>query len=255
MALTQNISMPAGKRADLRADDQLRPISYIWNIAPQAHGSILLQSGNTQVICAAMVEDKVPRWMMEQNVPGGWITAEYSMLPYSTQERKLRDVSRGKLDGRSQEIQRLIGRSLRAAVDLKKLGQRTIWLDCDVLSADGGTRTTSITGSFLAIKMAVERLLQQKTLKESPILHAVAATSAGVYQGKPILDLCYSEDKDAEVDMNFVMTDNHQIVEIQASAEESTFSQEQFSQMIELGKKGITELFQLQRTAWETRPK
>lgn len=254
MALTQSIKLPDNKRHDLRADDELRPLLYTWDIAPNAHGSILLKCGNTQVICSAMIDDHVPRWMREQNVSGGWITAEYSMLPYSTLQRKPRDISRGKIDGRSQEIQRLIGRSLRAAVDLEALGARTLWLDCDVLAADGGTRTTAITGAFLALKLAVERIGAKSPFAHPPIAHAVAATSVGIYKGRPILDLCYVEDRDAEVDMNLVMTDEGHFVEVQGSGEESTFSPEQLQSMLELGRSGISRLFDFQKTAWESRP-
>jgi ribonuclease PH len=255
MALTQSISLPSTVRPDLRSDDQLRPIEYTWDIAPNAHGSILMKCGNTQVICAVMIEETVPRWMKEQNVVGGWITAEYSMLPYSTLERKQRDISKGKIDGRSQEIQRLIGRSLRAAVNLEKLGQRTIAVDCDVLAADGGTRTTAITGAFLALKQALERVAQKAKLSSSPLLHSVAATSVGIHNGRPILDLCYIEDRDAEVDMNLVATEEGKLIEVQASGEESCFTPEQFNELMKLGQKGIRDLFEIQKQAWQKRPK
>jgi ribonuclease PH len=235
----------------MRRNDELRPMSYVWDIAPHAQGSILLKCGGTQVICAVTIEHNVPKWMKEQNVSGGWLTAEYSMLPYSTEQRKQRDISKGKLDGRSQEIQRLIGRSLRAAVDLEMLGARTIWIDCDVLCADGGTRTTAITGSFLALKMAVEKLIKTKALSKQPLVHAVAATSAGIYKGKPVLDLCYLEDRDASVDMNFVMTDDERMVEVQASGEEATFSQDEFQSLLALGQSGIRQLFEFQQKAWK----
>lgn len=256
MSLTQSINIPqmSTKRLDSRADDQLRAIDFTWDIAPHATGSILLKCGHTQVICGVMIEEKVPKWMKDQGVHGGWLSAEYSMLPYSTEDRKQRDITRGKLDGRSQEIQRLIGRSLRAAIDLTKIGERTIWIDCDVLSADGGTRTTSITGAFLALKMAIKRLRKQNLIRENPILHAVAAVSVGIYQGRTLLDLCYIEDRDAEVDMNLVMTDQQQIVEIQASGEESTFSDEQFEQMFQLGRNGISQLFEFQKKAIASLP-
>src|SRR5208282_4635851 len=183
--------------------------------------------GNTRVICAATIEEGVPRWMKEQSVPGGWITAEYSMLPYSTLTRKPRDISKGKLDGRSSEIQRLIGRSIRAAVDLEKIGARTICVDCDVLQADGGTRTAAITGSFVALSLAVKKLIAEKKLTESPILHAVAAASVGIVDGVPLLDLCYTEDVTASVDMNLVMNDSGQFIELQGSGEEATFSEKE----------------------------
>lgn len=249
------IELPVNIRPDLREHCQLRPIEFLWNIAPSAEGSILFKCGQTQVICAVTIEENVPKWMKEQGVSGGWLTAEYSMLPYSTQARKQREISKGKIEGRTQEIQRLIGRALRASIDLEKLGQRTIYIDCDVVSADGGTRTTSITGAYLALRAAIERLLERKLLRSSPLLHAVAATSIGIYQGKPIVDLCYIEDKDAEVDMNLVMTDDERIIEIQASGEESTFSKEQFNQMLELGQNALATLFQVQKQAWEQRPR
>ena len=186
-------------RPDNRAPDELRPISFIPGIAPHAQGSVLVSFGNTRVICAACIENSVPRWMQVQNVQGGWLTAEYSMLPYSTLERKGRDITRGKQDGRSTEIQRLIGRSLRAAVDLKALGQRTLWVDCDVLQADGGTRTASITGATVACAIAFQKLVAEKAIPRSPLKKLVAAISVGMLKGNPLLDLCYVEDRDAEV--------------------------------------------------------
>src|SRR5246127_2377296 len=172
-------SANALKRVDGRAPDQLRPLHFRNNIAPYATGSALVEWGNTRVICGVTVEEAVPRWMKEQNVVGGWITAEYSMLPYSTLQRKQRDISKGKIDGRSQEIQRLIGRAMRAAIDLDKLGSRTMWVDCDVLQADGGTRTAAITGAYVALSLAVKKLQADGKLKESPMLHPVAAVSVG----------------------------------------------------------------------------
>ena len=185
-------------RPDGRQADQLRPISFLPNVAPNAAGSVLVSFGNTRVICAATIQEDVPRWMKSQGVQGGWLTAEYSMLPYSTLDRKARDISRGKLDGRSSEIQRLIGRSLRAVTDLKKLGQRTIWIDCDVLQADGGTRTASITGGCVALAIALNGLIGRGGLNEFPLTQLVAAVSAGVWKGSPVLDLNYPEDRDAE---------------------------------------------------------
>src|SRR5436190_23314236 len=174
-------------RADGRLAQQLRPIRFQNHIAPYASGSTLIEWGNTRVICGVTVDENVPRWMKEQNVVGGWITAEYSMLPYSTLQRKSRDITKGKIDGRSQEIQRLIGRALRAAIDLEKLGARTIWIDCDVLQADGGTRTAAISGSFVALSIAIRRLIAEGRLTENPMLHAVAAVSVGIVDGKPLL--------------------------------------------------------------------
>jgi ribonuclease PH len=236
-------------RPDGRQKDQLRPISFLPNIAPHASGSVLVSFGNTRVICAATIENDVPRWMKYQKVQGGWVTAEYSMLPYSTHDRKQRDIVRGKLDGRSSEIQRLIGRSLRAVVDLKKLGQRTIWVDCDVLQADGGTRTASITGGCVAIAIALNRLIGSGGLTDFPMTKLVAAISAGVYQDEAVLDLNYPEDRDASVDFNVVMTEDLDFVELQGSGEEAVFTSEQMAEMLTLSKKGITEIINLQRKA------
>ena len=235
------------ERQDNRQADQLRPIGFQTGIAPHATASVLVNFGNTKVICAVTIEDDVPRWMKAQRVEGGWITAEYSMLPYSTLDRKRRDITAGKLDGRSSEIQRLIGRSLRAAVDLSKLGSRTIWIDCDVLQADGGTRTASITGSSVALAIALNKLVAEGKLAESPMKKLVGAVSVGILEGEPLLDLCYVEDKDAEVDMNLVMTDSGEFVEVQGSGEEAVFTAEQMAQMLALGKKGLQEIAELQR--------
>src|SRR5262245_1689680 len=186
-------------RADGRSPEQLRPIRFQNHIAPYATGSTLIEWGNTRVICGVTVEETVPRWMKEQSVAGGWITAEYSMLPYSTLQRKQRDIAKGKIDGRSQEIQRLVGRSIRAAVDLERIGSRTLWVDCDVLQEDGGTRTAAITGAYVALNLAVKRLLAEKKLTENPLLGAVAAVSVGIVNGQVLLDLCYTEDVAATV--------------------------------------------------------
>ena len=236
-------------RSDKRSRDQLRDVKFIIDVAPHATGSVLVSFGNTRVICAATIQEEVPRWMKSQGVTGGWLTAEYSMLPYSTLDRKDRDISRGKLDGRSQEIQRLIGRSLRAAVDLQKLGQRTLWIDCDVLQADGGTRTASITGACVATAIAFNRLLEKGVLRQQPLKQKVAAISVGIHRSMALLDLCYEEDRDADVDCNLVMTQDGQFVEIQGSGEESTFSDVQLAAMLALGKKGINELIKLQDDA------
>jgi ribonuclease PH len=236
----------SASRADGRQPTQLRPIAFEPNIAPYATGSVLVSFGLTRVICGATIEPNVPTWMKQQKVPGGWLTAEYSMLPYSTLERKARDISRGKIDGRTVEIQRLIGRSLRAVVDLQKLGQNTLWVDCDVLQADGGTRTAAITGAYLAARLAVQKLLDEKKLPENPISDSVAAVSVGVFGGRELLDLAYVEDKDAEVDFNIVMTGRGQFVEVQGSGEEATFSQEQLTSLIALAQKGLKEIAALQ---------
>lgn len=236
-------------RPDGRAIPDLRPISFTPNIAPHATGSVLVSFGNTRVICAATIEENVPRWMKFQNIEGGWVTAEYSMLPYSTHDRKPRDINRGKLDGRSSEIQRLIGRSLRAVIDLKKLGKRTVWIDCDVLQADGGTRTASITGGCVATAIALNDLMARGKLKEFPLKKLVAAVSAGIYQGEAILDLNYPEDRDASVDFNVVMTEDGQFVELQGSGEEDVFSADEMTQMLDLSRVGIDRLVALQREA------
>ncbi len=234
-------------RHDGRADDQLRPLTFQPGIAPHAAGSVLVAAGNTRVICAASVENSVPRWMKEQNVTGGWITAEYSMLPYSTLGRKPRDVSKGKQDGRGVEIQRLIGRALRAVIDLEALGSRTLWIDCDVLQADGGTRTASITGGCVAAALACQALVARGEVARSPVKRLVAAVSVGMVGGRPVLDLDYVEDKDAAVDFNLVLTEDGQFVEVQGAGEESTFSQEEFDALVALGKKGVAELIERQR--------
>jgi ribonuclease PH len=236
------------QRVDGRSPDQIRPISFELNIAPHATGSVLVSMGNTRVICGVMIEEAVPRWMKEQNVTGGWLTAEYSMLPYSTAPRKVRDVSKGKLDGRSTEIQRLIGRSLRAVVDLEKLGPRTMWVDCDVLQADGGTRTAAITGASLAVAVACRKLAREKKVDAPPIRKLVAAVSAGILESTPIVDLNYEEDKAVSVDFNLVATEDGEFVEVQGSGEETTFSQIELEQMISLARKGIADLIAAQRT-------
>jgi ribonuclease PH len=235
------------QRLDGRSADQIRPVSFELGIAPNATGSVLVAMGNTRVICAVTIEETVPRWMKEQGVTGGWLTAEYSMLPYSTNTRKPRDITKGRLDGRSTEIQRLIGRSLRAVVDLEKLGPRTMWLDCDVLQADGGTRTAAITGASLAVAVACRKLADEKKINAPPIRKLVAAVSAGVLNGEPVLDLNYEEDKSVTVDFNLVATEDGEFVELQGSGEEATFSSEQLAEMLTLSRKGITELIAAQR--------
>src|SRR5271156_1954988 len=240
------------RRHDGRRPDQLRPITFKAGIAPHAAGSVLASCGRTQVICAVTIEENVPRWMKEQQVTGGWITAEYSMLPYSTLGRKARDITKGRIDGRSTEIQRLIGRSIRAAVDLEALGPRTLCVDCDVLAADGGTRTTAITGVYVALELAVRKLREGGFLKDagkSPIKAQFAAISVGVVDGAPVLDLDYVEDKDAATDMNVVMTAKGQFVEVQASGEESTFSPRELSALLALATGGIRKLAALQKKA------
>ncbi|MDD5349169.1 MAG: ribonuclease PH [Chthoniobacteraceae bacterium] len=242
----------AALRADNRQPDQLRPLSFTPHFAPHATGSVLAAFGNTRVICSATIQPDIPRWMKEQKVPGGWLTAEYSMLPYSTLDRKPRDISKGKLDGRSSEIQRLIGRALRAAIDLRALGPNTLWIDCDVLQADGGTRTASITGACIASALAFERLVREKKLARSPMKALVAAVSVGVVGGVPMLDLAYTEDKEASVDMNLVMTEKLEFVELQGSGEEAVFTDGELEALLTLGRKGVRELITAQQTAIQT---
>jgi ribonuclease PH len=236
-------------RHDNRSLGELRKIEIQPGIAPHAQGSVLVSFGNTRVICAAMIEDSVPRWMKEQGVSGGWLTAEYSMLPYSTVSRKTRESTRGKPDSRGTEIQRLIGRSLRAVVDLEKLGSRTLWVDCDVLQADGGTRTAAITGASVAVELACRSLVEQKKLAVLPIKNRVAAVSVGIVKGEVLVDLDYPEDKDAEVDMNVVMTDKLDYVEVQGSGEESVFSHALLDALLAAAKGGISKLLEIQRRA------
>jgi ribonuclease PH len=236
-------------RADGRFANQIRPLRFQNHIAPYAAGSTLIEWGKTRVICGVTIEENVPRWMKEQKVTGGWLTAEYSMLPYSTLERKPRDISKGKLDGRSSEIQRLIGRAMRAAIDLEKIGSRTVCVDCDVLQADGGTRTAAITGAFVALSLAVNKLIAEKKLAENPILKSVAATSVGIVDGKALLDLCYTEDVAATVDMNLVMNSAGEFIELQGSGEEATFTESQLADLLALGKAGIRDLLAAQQNA------
>ena len=235
------------QRNDGRAPDEIRAINFELNVAPHASGSVLVSMGKTRVICAVTIEETVPRWMKEQGVTGGWLTAEYSMLPYSTQPRKTRDIAKGRIDGRSVEIQRLIGRSLRAAIDLEKLGPRTIWVDCDVLQADGGTRTTAITGASLALAVACRKLVREKKIDVPPMQKLVAAVSAGILDGQALLDLNYEEDKAVAVDFNLVGTEDGEFVEVQSSGEEATFTGSQLDQMLALGRNGISALIGAQR--------
>ena len=237
------------QRPDGRAADELRTVTFKNNIAPHATGSTLIEWGDTRVICCATIEEEVPRWMKAQGVEGGWITAEYSMLPYSTLDRKRRDSSKGKIDGRSQEIQRLIGRSMRAALDLVKIGPRTVWIDCDVLQADGGTRTASITGGYVALSLALAKLKADGLLTVDPIVSPVAAVSVGVVNDVPILDLPYVEDVAAEVDMNLVMNAEGEFIELQGTGEKDTFSDAELAAMLTHGRKGISELLELQKAA------
>ncbi len=249
MAEPKTFPVPPVQRADGRRAGQLRPLRFRNDIAPYATGSTLIEWGNTRVICGVNVEDTIPRWMKEQGVTGGWITAEYSMLPYSTLQRKPRDITKGKIDGRSQEIQRLIGRAMRAALDLERLGPRTIWVDCDVLQADGGTRTAAITGAYVALSLAVRKMQAEGKLSANPLLHGVAAVSVGIVEQQCLLDLCYTEDAAAAVDLNLVMNSEGEFIEVQGTGEEATFSEAQLADLLRLGKAGIQELLQAQQAA------
>jgi ribonuclease PH len=249
MAEPQPTPVLPSRRSDNRRSDELRPVRFQNHIAPYASGSTLIEWGNTRVICGVTIEETLPRWMKEQGVSGGWVTAEYSMLPYSTLQRKTRDISKGKIDGRSQEIQRLIGRAMRAALDLEKLGPRTVWVDCDVLQADGGTRTAAITGAYVALSLAVRKMQQEGALSQNPLLHAVAAVSVGIVEKQPMLDLCYVEDAAAAVDLNLVMNSAGEFIELQGTGEEATFSELELVELIRLGKIGIQELLSAQQRA------
>lgn len=233
------------ERPEGRALDESRPVKVTRHFTNHAEGSVLMEVGQTRVLCTAMLEDKVPPFMRGEG--RGWITAEYAMLPSSTITRKGRDRNRGKIDGRSVEIQRLIGRSLRSVVDLDVLGERTIWIDCDVLQADGGTRTTSITGAFIALYDAVNIMIERGLITKNPITSFVASTSVGIWKDQPILDLCYQEDSHAEVDMNLVMTEDGRIIEIQGTGEQRPFTQSEFTQLMALGQKGIADLIKVQK--------
>ena len=232
-------------RLDNRRPDEMRPVSIETGFLKTAEGSALITVGNTRVLCAATIDESVPQFM--RGTGKGWVTAEYSMLPRSTVKRTPREISKGRPSGRTHEIQRLIGRSLRAIVDPLALGERTIMLDCDVLQADGGTRTASITGAFVAMALAVAQLLQFKAVKKQPLVDYVAATSVGIVGGAPMIDLCYEEDSQADVDMNVVMTGGGRFIELQATAEHRTFDHAQMASLIALAQAGIAELVEAQK--------
>lgn len=232
-------------RIDGRKNDQLRSVNVIRNYTKYAEGSVFIEVGDTKVICNVSIEEKVPPFLKGSGE--GWITAEYNMLPRATNNRKIRDIARLKVDGRTMEIQRLIGRALRSVVDLKALGERTLWIDCDVIQADGGTRTTSISGAFIALVDAVNKLHKAKPFKVYPIRNFVAATSVGIVKEEKLLDLCYQEDSNAKVDMNVIMTDEGKFVEVQGTGEESPFSREELNQLFELAEKGIKNMVQIQK--------
>lgn len=237
-------------RHDKRNNDQLRPVTLTRHYTCHAEGSVLIECGHTKVICTASVEERVPPH--KKNSGEGWVTAEYGMLPRSTHSRMGREAARGKQSGRTQEIQRLIGRSLRAVVDLKKLGERTIQLDCDVIQADGGTRTASITGAYVALADAVDKLLAQGLITDTPLTQSVAAVSVGICSGVPLLDLNYEEDSECDTDMNVVMLGSGDYVEVQGTAEGVSFSRQEMGQLLDLAEKGIAELSQLQQKSRES---
>ena len=234
-------------RPSNRAADQMRAITLTRNYTMHAEGSVLVEFGNTKVLCNASIEERVPGFLRGKNQ--GWVTAEYGMLPRSTTERMGREAARGRQGGRTMEIQRLIGRSLRAVVDMAKLGERTITIDCDVLQADGGTRTASITGGFVALADAVQKLMDSKLIKQTPLTGSVASVSVGIYQGTPVLDLDYAEDSNAETDMNVVMNAEGGFIEIQGTAEAAPFSHDEMIAMLGLAEKGISELLSHQKEA------
>ncbi|GAW91276.1 ribonuclease PH [Calderihabitans maritimus] len=235
------------ERLDGRKPDELRPVKITRNYIKYPEGSVFIETGDTKVICNASIEDKVPGWLKGQGM--GWVTAEYSLLPRATGVRTVREATKGRIGGRTHEIQRLIGRSLRSVVDLAALGERTIWLDCDVIQADGGTRTAAITGSFVALVDALNKLVEDGVIEQLPLLDFVAAVSAGKVEDKILLDLCYEEDAKAQVDMNVVMTGGGKFVEIQGTAEAYPFAREELNQLLEFAQKGIAQLIEVQRQA------
>lgn len=234
-------------RPSKREADELRPVTLERGVSRHAEGSCLIHCGDTKVLCTASVEERVPPWM--RGAGSGWVTAEYGMLPRSTGSRMRRESTAGKQSGRTQEIQRLIGRSLRAVVDMKKLGERQITVDCDVIQADGGTRTAAITGGWVALHDALQWMTAREMFKEDPLIDHIAAVSCGIYRGMPVCDLDYPEDSEADTDANFVMTGSGGIVEIQGTAEKDPFSEDEFAQLMRLAKDGITRLVNLQKTA------
>ncbi len=236
-------------REDSRSLDQLREARITTGFTMHAEGSVLIEMGNTKVICTASVSEKLPPFL--RNKGRGWVTAEYSMLPRATEDRNIREAAKGKLSGRTMEIQRLIGRSLRACIDLEKLGERSITVDCDVIQADGGTRTASITGGFIALALAVNKLIAEGKLPENPILSNVAAISVGIVDDKPMIDLKYTEDAAAQVDMNVIMNADGEYVEVQGTGEEATYTRAELNAMLDLAEQGIKELVEMQNKAIE----
>lgn len=234
-------------RIDGRDNHELRPVKITRNFIMHPAGSVLIEMGHTKVICTAMIEEKVPSFL--KGAGSGWVTAEYGMIPGSTGQRKQRNTKG--IDGRSQEIQRLIGRSLRAIVDLKKLGERTIWIDCDVIQADGGTRTASITGAYIALRDAIDKLISDGLLQASPLTTSVAAVSVGIVNDEVLLDLCYEEDSHAHVDMNLIMTGEGEFIEVQGTGEEKPFSKAQLNALLEMGEYGIKQLTEIQLNMYD----
>ncbi|SHJ02139.1 ribonuclease PH [Dethiosulfatibacter aminovorans DSM 17477] len=232
-------------RLDGRKKDEIRKTKITRDYLLYPDGSVLVEVGDTKVICTAMIENKVPPFLRGSET--GWVTAEYSMLPGSTVTRKMRDSSKGKVDGRSQEIQRLIGRSMRSVVDLNLLGERTLWLDCDVIQADGGTRTASISGAFVAMADAFYKLMKEGALEKMPVKSFVSAVSVGIVNDEDVLDLCYLEDSNAKVDMNIVMTDKEEFIEVQGTGEEAPFTMDELTSLLEIGKKGCCDIFEIQK--------
>jgi ribonuclease PH len=233
-----------------RTPDQLRPVKFVIDYTKHAAGSVLAEFGDTRVLCTASVENRVPNWL--RGGGKGWVTGEYGMLPGSTNSRVAREAARGKQSGRTQEIQRLIGRSLRAAMNMKALGEKTVTLDCDVLQADGGTRTAAISGAYVALQIAMNRLCARGEIKSNPVHGQIAAISVGIYQGTPVLDLDYAEDSQAETDMNVVMNDAGRFIEVQGTAEGHAFNRDEFDELLNLADKGIAEILQLQTIAIES---
>lgn len=236
-------------RVDGRKTDDIRPVKITKDYLLHPEGSVLIEMGNTKVICTVNIDEKVPPFLKGSGQ--GWITAEYSMLPGSTKGRKFREATKGRLEGRTHEIKRLIGRALRSVVDLNKLGEITLWIDCDVIQADGGTRTASITGAYVALVDALSKLVEKGILKSLPIKSYVSAISVGIVKDTPLLDLCYKEDSTAKVDMNIVMTDKGEFIEIQGTGEESPFNNEELISLLSLAKKGVDELIEIQKNTLE----
>ncbi|MEI6633887.1 MAG: ribonuclease PH [Chlamydiota bacterium] len=242
------------QRRDGRRNDELRPVRITPDFVKYPSGSVMVEFGDTKILCAASVENVQPRWMREQKRPGGWITCEYSMMPFSSPVRMVREATRGKIGGRTHEIQRMIGRALRAVVDLEKLGSRTLWIDCEVLQADGGTRTASVTGSFVALQLAMGKLAAEGLIERNPVREALAAVSVGKVNGELLLDLNYEEDCRAQVDMNLVVTEGGRFIEIQGTAESEPFTSEEMTSMTAMARAGIAALIETQKSVFGGRP-